>query len=91
MFNIMSTYGRIDLSFERGEGPWLFSVEGKKYLDFATGIAVNTLGHSNNELINTLIEQSKKVWHTSNLYKISPRLGFSHVITDKSNFTFNPC
>ena len=84
MFNIMSTYGRIDLSFERGEGPWLFSVEGKKYLDFATGIAVNTLGHSNNELINTLIEQSKKVWHTSNLYKIKPQSDLAELICKNS-------
>ena len=73
MINIMPTYGRIDLSFERGDGPWLFTEDGRKYLDFASGIAVNTLGHSNKELINVLIEQSKKVWHTSNLiqYKAS--------------------
>ena len=70
MENVMPTYGRIDLSFERGEGPWLFTESGEKYLDFATGIAVNTLGHSNNALNDILIKQSKKVWHTSNLYKL---------------------
>ena len=52
MKNVMPTYGRIDLSFERGEGPWLFTNDKKKYLDFATGIAVNTLGHSNASVKN---------------------------------------
>jgi acetylornithine/N-succinyldiaminopimelate aminotransferase len=80
----MPTYGRIDLSFERGEGPWLFTNDKKKYLDFATGIAVNTLGHSNEELINTLISQSKKLWHTSNLYKIKPQGELAELICKNS-------
>jgi len=80
----MSTYGRIDLSFERGEGPWLFTEDGSKYLDFASGIAVNTLGHSNKELISTLIEQSKKVWHTSNLYNIKPQSELAELICQNS-------
>ena len=84
MINIMPTYGRIDLSFERGEGPWLFTEDGRKYLDFASGIAVNTLGHSNKELINVLIEQSKKVWHTSNLYNIKPQSDLAKLICQNS-------
>ena len=84
MRNVMPTYGRIDLSFERGEGPWLFTNDKKKYLDFATGIAVNTLGHSNEELINTLISQSKKLWHTSNLYKIKPQGELAELICKNS-------
>lgn len=84
MDNIMPTYGRIDLSFERGEGPWLFTKDGKKYLDFATGIAVNTLGHSNDELITTIIQQSKKLWHTSNLYKIKPQEDLAKLICENS-------
>jgi len=84
MTNIMSTYGRIDLSFESGKGPWLFTEDGKKYLDFASGIAVNTLGHSNNELVNVLIDQSKKLWHTSNLYQIKPQSELAKLICDNS-------
>lgn len=84
MKNVMPTYGRIDLSFERGEGPWLFTNDKKKYLDFATGIAVNTLGHSNEELINTLISQSKKLWHTSNLYNIKPQGELAELICKNS-------
>ena len=84
MTNIMSTYGRINLSFESGEGPWLFTEAGKKYLDFASGIAVNTLGHSNDELVNVLIDQSKKLWHTSNLYQIKPQSELAKLICDNS-------
>jgi acetylornithine/N-succinyldiaminopimelate aminotransferase len=84
MYNIMPTYGRIELSFERGDGPWLFTEEGHKYLDFVSGIAVNTLGHSNKELINILGEQSKKVWHTSNLYEIKPQSELAETICKNS-------
>ncbi|MBH87541.1 MAG: acetylornithine transaminase [Pelagibacterales bacterium] len=84
MKNVMPTYGRIDLSFERGEGPWLFTKDKKKYLDFATGIAVNTLGHSNKDLINTLAVQSKKLWHTSNLYNIKPQGELAELICENS-------
>ena len=84
MYNIMPTYGRIELSFERGDGPWLFTEEGHKYLDFVSGIAVNTLGHSNKELINILAEQSKKVWHTSNLYEIKPQSELAETICKNS-------
>jgi acetylornithine/N-succinyldiaminopimelate aminotransferase len=84
MYNIMPTYGRIELSFERGDGPWLFTEEGHKYLDFVSGIAVNTLGHSNKELINILAEQSKKVWHTSNLYEIKPQIELAETICQNS-------
>ena len=84
MENVMPTYGRIDLSFERGEGPWLFTESGEKYLDFATGIAVNTLGHSNNALNDILIKQSKKVWHTSNLYNIKPQGDLAKLICENS-------
>ncbi len=84
MKNVMPTYGRIDLSFERGEGPWLFTKDKKKYLDFATGIAVNTLGHSNKDLINTLAIQSKKLWHTSNLYNIKPQGELAELICKNS-------
>jgi acetylornithine/N-succinyldiaminopimelate aminotransferase len=66
---IMPTYGDRDLTFERGEGCYLYTASGKKYLDFGGGIAVNSLGHCHPKLVNALKKQSEKLWHTSNLYK----------------------
>ncbi|WP_374371417.1 aspartate aminotransferase family protein [Dongia sp.] len=67
---LMQTYGRYDLAFERGEGAYLFATDGRRFLDFASGIAVNALGHSHPHLVKALIEQGQKLWHTSNLYRI---------------------
>ena len=66
---IMPTYGDRDLTFERGTGCYLFTPAGEKYLDFAGGIAVNSLGHCHPKLVSVLKKQSEKLWHTSNLYK----------------------
>jgi len=66
----MSTYGRYELEFEKGEGPFLYSTDGRRYLDFAAGIAVNSLGHSHPHLVKTLQDQAAKLWHVSNLYNI---------------------
>ncbi len=67
---VMPTYARIDLLFERGEGAYLFTETGERYLDFASGIAVTALGHSHPHLIEVLKDQADKVWHLSNLYRI---------------------
>ncbi len=67
---ILPTYARINITFTHGKGAWLFSNK-KKYLDFAAGIAVNSLGHANPVLKKALISQARKLWHTSNLYKIN--------------------
>jgi len=66
----MPTYARADLAFVRGEGPYLFDTEGQKYLDFASGIAVTTLGHNHPRLTAALRAASEGVWHTSNLVHI---------------------
>ncbi|HEX4892353.1 MAG TPA: aspartate aminotransferase family protein [Hyphomicrobiaceae bacterium] len=66
----MSTYGRQDVVFSRGEGSWLISTTGDRYLDFTSGIAVNALGHAHPRLVAALTEQANKLWHTSNLYRI---------------------
>jgi acetylornithine/N-succinyldiaminopimelate aminotransferase len=66
----MHTYARADLAFERGEGPYLYTADGRRFLDFASGIAVNSLGHSHPHLVKTLQEQAGKLWHVSNLYQI---------------------
>jgi len=67
---LLPTYARADLSFERGEGPWLFGRDGERYLDFGAGVAVNALGHAHPHLVKALTDQAAKLWHTSNLFRI---------------------
>ena len=68
---VLPTYARINLEFERGEGCWLVTTDGRRYLDFTAGIAVNVLGHANPYLAQALTEQAGKLWHTSNLFRIA--------------------
>ena len=70
MSAVLNTYNRKKISFKKGEGCYLYSTSGKKYLDFIQGIAVNCLGHSNKKLIKAINDQSKKVWHVSNAFVI---------------------
>jgi acetylornithine/N-succinyldiaminopimelate aminotransferase len=67
---VMPTYGRVDVVFEHGEGTWIVSTTGDRYLDFASGVAVNALGHAHPKLVAALTEQAKKLWHSSNLYRV---------------------
>ena len=67
---LMPTYGRSGLAFDRGEGAYLIDIEGRRYLDFAAGVAVNSLGHAHPHLVEALRKQAGKLWHTSNLYQI---------------------
>ena len=68
--HLLPTYARVDLAFERGEGVWLVATNGERYLDFTSGVAVNALGHAHPQLVAALAEQTRKVWHVSNLYEI---------------------
>jgi len=70
MSSILKTYNRRKISFKRGSGSFLYATNGKKYLDFVQGIAVNCLGHSHNKLIKAINNQSKKLWHVSNSFLI---------------------
>jgi acetylornithine/N-succinyldiaminopimelate aminotransferase len=67
----MGTYARQDVVFERGEGAWLVATNGVRYLDFASGVAVNALGHAHPRLVAALTEQAGKLWHCSNLYRVA--------------------
>src|SRR4051794_41121596 len=67
---LLPTYVRADLAFERGEGVWLETRGGERYLDFGSGIAVNALGHAHPHLVEALTAQAQKVWHVSNLIQI---------------------
>jgi acetylornithine/N-succinyldiaminopimelate aminotransferase len=66
----MPTYNRIDVAFERGVGPYLYGTDGRRYLDFAAGVAVTGLGHAHPALVKALTDQAQKVWHSSNLFRI---------------------
>ena len=70
MSSLAQNYNRRKIAFKRGKGSFLFDTNGKKYLDFVQGIAVNSLGHANPYLIKAILKQSKKVWHVSNAFKI---------------------
>jgi len=67
---LLPTYNRTDIAFVRGEGSYLFAEDGKRYLDFGAGIAVNAFGHANPRLLKALTDQAGKLWHTSNLYRV---------------------
>ncbi len=70
MSALANNYKRKNLSFSKGKGSYLYTPSGKKYLDFVQGIAVNSLGHANKDLISAINKQSKKIWHVSNAFKI---------------------
>ncbi len=67
---VMGTYARQDVVFDRGEGSWLLTKSGERYLDFGSGVAVNALGHAHPRLVKALTDQAQKLWHTSNLYRV---------------------
>lgn len=68
--SVLPTYNRAPLAFVKGEGSWLFTEDGGRYLDLGSGIAVNALGHAHPELVKTISEQAAKLWHVSNVYRI---------------------
>jgi len=67
---IVPTYARADIAFDKGEGCWLTTVDGDRYLDFGAGIAVASLGHAHPHLVEALMTQGAKLWHTSNLFQM---------------------
>lgn len=79
--HVMPTYGRFDLVLSRGEGSWLFDVNGRRYLDFGGGIAVCALGHAHPQITAALVEQSQKLVHCSNLYYHEPQGRLAQRIT----------
>ena len=84
MSSILGTYARKDISFEEGQGSYLFTNTGEKYLDFVQGIATNILGHCHEHLVNTIKKQSEKLWHTSNAFVISEQEKLAKRLTEKT-------
>jgi acetylornithine/N-succinyldiaminopimelate aminotransferase len=67
---LMATYDRYNVAFDRGDGAYLYAGDGRRYLDFAAGIAVNLLGHCHPQLVAALKTQGEALWHCSNLYRV---------------------
>ena len=81
---VMPTYGRADIAFEKGEGVYLISTDGRRFLDFGSGIAVNALGHSHPKLVQALQDQVGTLWHTSNLYHIPQQTALAELLCKTS-------
>ena len=81
---VMPTYARAEVAFERGEGAVLFATDGRRYLDFGSGIAVASLGHAHPRLVAALNEQAGRLWHVSNLYRIPGQERLAERLVDHS-------
>lgn len=79
---LYQTYNRAPLRFERGEGVWLITETGERYLDFAAGVAVTSVGHGNPHVVGALKDQADKVWHLSNLYEVPGQEKLAKRLTD---------
>ena len=84
MSSLANNYNRKNISFKYGKGSFLYSTNGKKYLDFVQGIAVNSLGHANPYLIKAINKQSKKLWHVSNAFIIPESEKLAQRLTKKT-------
>ncbi len=82
--SLMANYGRFDLTFERGEGSYLYTADGARYLDFGCGIGVTSLGHAHPHVVAALEAQSRELWHVSNLYHIPPQARLAERLTAAS-------
>ena len=84
MSALAKNYNRRKIAFTRGKGSFLYATNGKKYLDFVQGIAVNSLGHANPYLMKALTKQSKKLWHVSNSFIIPEGETLAKRLTQKT-------
>ena len=84
MSALLNNYNRKKVSFVRGKGCYLYSTDGKKYLDFVQGIAVNSLGHCHSYLVKAIGRQSKKLWHVSNAFTILEQERLAKRLTQNS-------
>ena len=81
---VLPTYNRAPLAFVKGEGSWLITQDGSRYLDLGAGIAVNALGHAHPALVAALTEQAGQLWHVSNLYQIPQQQQLAELLVDKT-------
>ena len=81
---VMPTYARTDVMFDHGEGAWLYTADGRRFLDFGAGVAVTALGHAHPHLVAALKAQAEKLWHCSNLYRIPGQEKLAQRLVDLS-------
>ena len=81
---VMNTYGRLPIVIDRGEGCYVWDLDGKRYLDLVAGIAVNSLGHAHPAVVRAIQEQSEKLLHCSNLYWIENQVKLAKLLVEKS-------
>lgn len=81
---LMNTYARLPLVLVRGEGTWVWDIEGKEYLDFVGGIAVDALGHCHPKVVGAIQEQARTLLHVSNLYYIAPQIDLAKLLCEHS-------
>src|SRR5690554_7379606 len=82
--NLMNTYARLPVCFEKGAGALIFDDQGREYLDALSGIAVCSLGHAHPAVAKALCEQSQKLVHTSNLYQVANQTKLAEKLTELS-------
>ena len=80
--SVLPTYNRAPLAFTKGEGTWLITDDGHRYLDMGAGIAVNALGHAHPDLVQAVTDQAQKLWHVSNLYQIPNQQALADALVD---------
>ena len=83
---VMNTYSRFPIAFDHGKGMYVWDADGKKYLDFVAGIAVNSLGYGHERLGEKIAEQAMKLIHVSNLYYTEPQIELAEMICEHSGF-----
>ncbi|WP_424944743.1 aspartate aminotransferase family protein [Aliiroseovarius crassostreae] len=82
--SLLPTYNRVPLAFESGQGSWLVTDGGERYLDLGAGIAVNALGHAHPALVEVITNQAAKLWHVSNLYQIPGQQALADALVEKT-------
>ncbi|MXZ12525.1 MAG: aspartate aminotransferase family protein [Candidatus Dadabacteria bacterium] len=82
--HLMETYSRLPITMQKGSGSWLWDTEGKKYLDYTTGIAVNNLGHCHPKIAEAIVSQATTLVHTSNLFNIENQSALGEMLISNS-------
>ncbi|MEG1661275.1 MAG: aminotransferase class III-fold pyridoxal phosphate-dependent enzyme, partial [Clostridiales bacterium] len=83
---VMNTYGRLPIAIVAGKGAYVYDADGKEYLDFVAGVAVNSLGHCYPPVVKAVQEQAAKLIHCSNLYWIEPQIKLAKLLVENSCF-----
>ena len=83
---VMNTYGRLPIAMVKGRGAYVYDADGKEYLDFVAGVAVNALGHCCPEVVDAICTQANQLIHCSNLYWIAPQVELAKMLVENSDF-----